>query len=243
MRTPLTKQTLGVLASAAFGFTAVTTAFAMTIENVALAPSGSERPAAIRMSALDRVPTKEITFASEAAFPSEVDILTRTYRWGKKSEAVRALQYILNVPVDGDYGKVTRKAHMERLRLLGLSTENVPTPLVAVMDYGNKQCHQWEDLARQVGWPDSEVKKLSYVTFRESSCRPTAHNTSDPTWAGSRGLMQINGYWCIPNKYNPNGWLQQQGVLSHCDDLFDPAINLKAALLIWKRSGWGPWSL
>lgn len=243
MRISTSKRTLGVITSMVIGFTAATTTFAMNSGDIVLAPSGQVRPDGFRMPIIDRLPKAAMAPASNEAFPSNADLLSHAYAWDERTEAVLALQFVLNISTDGHYGKITRTAHLERLRSLGMPTDNVPILPVSAMTYGNKQCPQWEDLALAVGWPEAEIETLSYVIFRESTCRPTAHNTSDPTWAGSRGLMQVNGYWCIPNKYNPDGWLQQQGVLSHCDDLFDPETNLRAGLLIWKRSGWGPWSL
>lgn len=113
----------------------------------------------------------------------------------------------------------------------------------------DQACPQWHQAALQAGWAPEHVSKLSYLMWRESRCLPEAHNTKDPTPDGSRGLVQINGYWCRANKYNPDGFLQARGVLSTCSDLHDPATNLKAALAIWQygrdlgRSGWGPWAV
>lgn len=103
-------------------------------------------------------------------------------------------------------------------------------------------------LAVEVGWPVEELPMLDRVARRESGgdCgntdRNLSHNQADPM-GGSRGTMQINGYWCSSVKYNPGpgGWLGEHGVLDDCDDLFNTTINLRAALLIWQRSGWGPW--
>jgi hypothetical protein len=106
----------------------------------------------------------------------------------------------------------------------------------------------WVALARQIGWPESELDRLDHVIHRESRGIPTAHNTDDPM-SGSRGLTQVNGFWCKRNRYEPNpaGFLGAAGVLDSCEDLFDPETNLRAALTIWRygveehRCGWGPW--
>jgi hypothetical protein len=37
------------------------------------------------------------------------------------------------------------------------------------------------------------------------------------------------------------GWLQAQGILDDCAQLFDPQINTRAAVAIWRNSGWLPW--
>lgn len=110
------------------------------------------------------------------------------------------------------------------------------------------KCGEWHDLAMMVGWPAEEWPTLSYVLYRESRCNIGSHNKTDPM-SGSRGLMQINGYWCKPTKYSKAGWLQDQGILSVCDDLYNPEINLRAGLAIWMYGedkhgcGWrGPWA-
>jgi hypothetical protein len=102
------------------------------------------------------------------------------------------------------------------------------------------RCDQWMDLAREVGWPEAELPKLSYTIYRESRCRPDQHNPEDPM-GGSNGLVQINKFWCKPTQYWPNGWLQTHGLLTHCDDLFLPEVNLRSAFAMWENSGWSPW--
>ena len=104
------------------------------------------------------------------------------------------------------------------------------------------RCDEWMPLAVEIGWPEDELPKLSYAVYRESRCRPDQHNPDDPM-GGSNGLVQINRFWCRPSQYWPDGWLQTQGVLDECDELFDPETNLRAALAIWENSGWGPWNL
>jgi len=110
------------------------------------------------------------------------------------------------------------------------------------------RCGEWYDLAISVGWPASEWPTLSKVLYRESRCNWDSHNKTDPS-SGSRGIMQINGYWCRKSQWSQNGWLQDRGILNVCDDLFNPTINLKAGLAIWMYGevkhgcGWrGPWA-
>lgn len=116
----------------------------------------------------------------------------------------------------------------------------------ARMQYG--KCGEWRELALQVGWPAEEWSIMSYVLYRESRCSTISHYKGDPN-SGSRGLMQINGYWCRPSKWSKAGWLQDRGILATCDDLFDPEVNLRAGLAIWLYGeqkhgcGWrGPWA-
>lgn len=112
------------------------------------------------------------------------------------------------------------------------------------------KCGEWHDLAMAIGWPADQWATISYVLYRESRCNIDSWNKTDPA-SGSRGLMQINGSWCRPNRWNPHpaGWLGAQGILNSCDDLFDPQVNLRAGLAIWLYGedrhgcGWrGPWA-
>lgn len=129
------------------------------------------------------------------------------------------------------------------------TTTTTTTVPVAPHRGADQMCPEWHQTALQVGWAPEDLSKLSYVLWRESRCDPMAHNTKDPTPDGSRGLSQINGYWCRANRYNPGGFLQSRGVLNTCSDLHDPAVNLMAALAIWQygrdlgRTGWGPWAV
>jgi len=109
-------------------------------------------------------------------------------------------------------------------------------------------CPQWFDTAVRAGWPIELWPQLSYIIWRESRCHIDSHNTTDPH-SGSRGLMQINGFWCRPNSYTANGFLQDRAALTQCADLFAPAVNLKSGWLIYSYSlernqnGWSPWAM
>ena len=109
-------------------------------------------------------------------------------------------------------------------------------------------CPLWRDLAATVGWSPDTMQELGYVMWRESRCDPSVHFAGDPN-GGSHGLMQVNGFWCKPNRYTTVGWLQSLGVLDGCNELYDPSTNLTAALEIFQYSerengnGWEPWSL
>jgi hypothetical protein len=103
-------------------------------------------------------------------------------------------------------------------------------------------------LAHSLGWRTEDLDELDYVIWRESRCLPDVHYTKDPN-GGSHGLMQINGYWCQPSRYYPNGYLQTQNVLATCENLYVPTINLIAGLEIFNYSsvhndnGWQPWAM
>jgi hypothetical protein len=105
----------------------------------------------------------------------------------------------------------------------------------------------WWSLARVVGFTDEQMPTLDRILFRESRCDETQLNSSDPN-GGSVGLTQVNRFWCLPSRYYPDGYLQTMGVLTKCDDLYTPAINLRAALALvaYSRSvdlsDWHQWA-
>jgi hypothetical protein len=107
---------------------------------------------------------------------------------------------------------------------------------------------EWASLALKVGWPASQLHNLDKVVHRESRGIADVWNRDDPM-SGSRGLMQVNGYWCKRTQFNRHdaGFLGIAGVVESCNDLFDPETNLAAALTIYEYGidnhgcGWGPW--
>jgi len=102
-------------------------------------------------------------------------------------------------------------------------------------------CTQVATLALAEGLPPSELETALKVAVRESRCTSDAFNAYD-TNGGSYSIYQINGYWCQPNEYWPIGWLQAQGIVETCTDLFDPTTNTRAMVAIWRNSGWLPWT-
>jgi hypothetical protein len=102
-------------------------------------------------------------------------------------------------------------------------------------------CDDVVNLAKSLGWPNKELGTLRDIANAESACQPWAHNVADPN-GGSYGLMQINGFWCLPNTYYPLGYLQQLGIVETCDDLFSATANLKAALAVFNETGWHAWA-
>lgn len=111
------------------------------------------------------------------------------------------------------------------------------------------QCGQWHEIALLAGWDIEHLDRIDYIMWRESRCLPHVHYLADPQ-GGSRGLMQINGFWCRKNRWEPNpaGYLGAQGIISSCEDLFDPLLNLKSAKAIYDygtergQCPWRPWS-
>jgi hypothetical protein len=100
-------------------------------------------------------------------------------------------------------------------------------------------CEQFSALAVNLGWPADQRTVLESVMFRESRCIPNVVNGKDPN-GGSRGLMQINGFW--------TPWLIERGLITSAENLLQADVNLRAALEIYNYGvdrygyGWGPWS-
>jgi len=115
------------------------------------------------------------------------------------------------------------------------------------------RCGMWWGLATQLGWHADSMPTLDYVMWRESRCDPTQHNTTrNKDGSTDIGLTQINDRsWCLPTRWYPKGYLQTMGILSTvgCEELFDPATNLKAAKAIHdyaqehNGNGFQPWGL
>jgi hypothetical protein len=107
------------------------------------------------------------------------------------------------------------------------------------IDPYSSACEQFSALAVNLGWPADQRTVLESVMWRESNCTPNAYNSKDPN-GGSRGLMQINGFW--------TPWLTERGIITQAENLLQAQTNLIAALAIYNYGverhgyGWGPWS-
>ena len=108
------------------------------------------------------------------------------------------------------------------------TTSTVPVSLDA-------RCPMWWSLALSVGFTIEQMPTLDTVLHRESRCDETQLNASDPN-GGSVGLTQINRFWCLPSRYYPDGYLQTMQILDTCDELYEPLINLRAALALVEYS-------
>ena len=117
--------------------------------------------------------------------------------------------------------------------------EATPPTTTTLPAYVNT-CTQVAVLALAEGLPQDQLETALRVAVRESRCTEDAFNGTD-TKGGSRGIYQINGAWCVPNEYWPIGWLQAKGIVETCSDLFDPTVNTRAMVAIWRNSGWLPW--
>lgn len=114
------------------------------------------------------------------------------------------------------------------------------TPNTIYIDPYSSACEQFSALAVNLGWPVDQRTVLEAIMKRESNCIPNAINRQDPN-GGSRGLLQINGFW---TKY-----LTERGIITKPKDLLHAETNLLAGLAIYNYGverygfGWGPWSV
>jgi len=135
---------------------------------------------------------------------------------------------------------------VERVIALESTTTSTTTTTTTTLPE-NAMCGQWWQLALDVGFTESMMATYDRVVYRESRCDETQHNPADPN-GGSYGLTQVNGFWCQPSRYYPLGYLQTVGVLSDCNDLFNPETNVRAAfaLVQYSRSvglcDWSQWA-
>ena len=135
-------------------------------------------------------------------------------------------------PVNSESGQPSRTIELAPYLIQPTTT----TSSTLFIDPYSSAPEQFAALAVNLGWPVKQYKKLVMVITRESNGIAIAHNSKDPM-TGSYGLMQINGFWCK----GANSFLQKAGLLTSCEMLLDPQINLRAGLIIFTRSGWSPW--
>lgn len=89
--------------------------------------------------------------------------------------------------------------------------------------------------AKAAGFSAGEVGLATAIALAESGGNTRAHNTRPPD--NSYGLWQINMYGTLAV-----GRRVQFGIATN-DQLFDPAVNARAALSIRRGQGWTAWSV
>ena len=108
-------------------------------------------------------------------------------------------------------------------------------------------------LAKQAGWPDHTIDKLTQIVLRESGGCPNRRGgdmvdkdcniTGVSEWnhRSDTGLLQING---VNYDMSRNKWAAVCRQLNICtqDPLLDPLTNLKAGLVLYNLSGFEPWN-
>jgi hypothetical protein len=105
------------------------------------------------------------------------------------------------------------------------------------------RCTAWSAIAASEGFTEAEIDVLERILWLESRCETTV--VGDAEHGGSYGIAQIHtSTWCKPSKYWPAGYLQAHGIVLTCDDLFAPAIAIKAARAIYVAAGhsFEPWT-
>ena len=97
---------------------------------------------------------------------------------------------------------------------------------------------QIRDLAQQAGFPENQLDMAVEVAMKESGGNPRAHNGNASTGDNSYGLWQIN----MIGSMGPAR--RKDFNISSNEQLFDPAINARAAKRIYDQAGgtWRPWS-
>ena len=110
----------------------------------------------------------------------------------------------------------------------------VPPTIAPTTTLPYKGCMEYLNDAILAGWPITESPMILRVMQRESRCTPTALNAADSN-NGSRGLFQINGVH--------QTWLIKDGYIKKLDDLYNPDVNIRAALHLWSKVGWSAWKL
>lgn len=100
-------------------------------------------------------------------------------------------------------------------------------------------CGEFQPIAMQVGWQPDEWPKLGRIIARETgrTCDPTVLNDNAQTRDLSYGLTQIN----MRGSLGPDRLTRCS--LSQYEDLWDPAINLRCARILYLGSGWEPWRM
>ncbi len=92
-----------------------------------------------------------------------------------------------------------------------------------------------EQLAIEAGFTPEEAKIASRIALAESSGSSTAFNGKGAD--ESYGLMQINMLGAMGPERRAQFGIQTN------EDLYDPLTNMRAALDVYKRQGWGAWSV
>ena len=181
--------------------------------------------------------------AAESVSAQSVTVLQVSYKFNEKSPRVRELQKFLGtVRVDGQYGTITRREHLQALKAAGLPVDNVPNMAVIYNISYNpaERCPQFEDEFRAAGLEPVDV--FSYIAYRESHCNPDSQNA---TWKNGKmtyhlnkdgsydtGLLQINSSWQTVTE-NVCG---KQASDNHMQGLKDANCNIAVAKYIMDNS-------
>ena len=136
---------------------------------------------------------------------------------------------------------------MKKILILAIAISVLGFPsLVHAKKYPSIKCTNQYDIITMIATSEEMVYHVDYIMWRESRCITSVINRKDPN-GGSLGLFQINKFWCKPNRYTKQGFLQDAGVLSKCRELYNPKVAAKAFMAIYDYAdnrygdGFGPW--
>ncbi len=185
---------------------------------------------------------------SERTDSPTTSVLLAKYAFNERSNRVANLQRAIGtVRVDGHYGAITRREHLEKLQAMNLPTNVVPSiPEDSTDGYDipadkSKRCPQWIPLFKEVGLEPVEV--FSYIAWRESGCNPQAQNAKwdangnmtyhlNKDKSYDTGLLQINSSWYSVTKLVCG----EDAVNGRMAGLKDPVCNVRVAKYIMDNS-------
>lgn len=96
--------------------------------------------------------------------------------------------------------------------------------------YGEGRCPQWHDTAIEAGWAEADWPTLSRILYAESFCAEDSWNPIGGQYGHASGLAQIMNEL----------WPPECGITP--EQLFDPLLNLRCALVVYGHQGWAAWS-
>ena len=194
-------------------------------------------------------PLAVVAMVTERAETTPKSVLLATYSFNETSERVKRLQQVIGtVRVDGNYGAITRREHLEKLEAMNLPTKNVPDTVTKQGSSGynipndlSKRCPQWIPLFKEHGLEPVEV--FSYIAWRESGCNPQAQNAKwdangnmtyhlNKDKSYDTGLLQINSSWFSVTKLVCG----DDAVNGRMAGLKDPVCNVRVAKYIMDNS-------
>ena len=136
---------------------------------------------------------------------------------------------------------------MKKIILMAIAISVLGFPsIVHATYYPTLRCWNHYGIIEMVSDSKVMMYEVDYIMWRESRCKASVINRKDPN-GGSLGLFQINKFWCKPNRYTKQGFLQDAGVLTKCKELYNPITSGKAMMAIYDYAdnrygdGWGPW--